>query len=78
MNLDNLKNQYNDLIVRNKKAEIFFKTKSAEECIKYLGLFNEVTIKLSTLRNDIEALLKREMTKEERLEGFKEVGDFCN
>lgn len=78
MNLDDLKKQYNDLLIRNRKAESFFKTKSVRECIKYLDLFNEVTTKLSILRNELETLLKREMTKEEILEGFKEVSEFWN
>lgn len=77
LELDALKEQYNKTIDRNKNAEKFFTTKPVEECMKYLNLFNQVTVKLSTLRNEIEPLLKRKMTKEEILEGFKEVNDFC-
>lgn len=75
--LGELKKQYNQTLKRNKNAEEFFTTKPVEECMKYLDLFNQVTIKLSTLRDEIERLLQRKMTKEEILEGFKEVNDFC-
>lgn len=71
MNLEELKDKYNYLIERNKKAEKFFEENSVEECMKYLNLFNQITIDLSNLRNDLEKMLNRKMTKHEILNGFR-------
>lgn len=70
MNLEDLKDKYNHLIERNKNAEKFFEENSIKECMKYINLFNQITIKLSHLRNDLEKSLNRKMTKEEILNGF--------
>lgn len=68
---DNLKEEYNYWLKRNSNAEIFFKDKLVEECLNHIELFNQITIKLSSLRNDLEKELKRKMTKEEILNGFR-------
>lgn len=70
MNLDDLKKEYNYWLSRNKNAETFFSTKEVNECLKHINLFNQITIKLSELRNDLEKILNRKMTKEEVLNGF--------
>lgn len=70
MSLPDLKKEYNYWIGRNKNAEIYFDTKPVNECIKNINLFNQITIKLSTLRDKLEELLKRKMTKQEILNGF--------
>lgn len=70
MNLEDLKKEYNYWLDRNRNAEIYFNTKSVNECIKNINLFNHITIKLSTLRDKLEELLKRKMTKQEILNGF--------
>jgi len=66
-----LKNSYNDLLKRNEKAEDFFEKNTIDECIKYLDLFNEVTVKLSKIIIEIEKITNKCMTKEEILNGFK-------
>lgn len=71
MNLEELKDKYNYLIERNKKAEKFFEENSIEECTKYINLFNQITIDLSNMRNDLETILNRKMTKHEILNGFR-------
>ena len=70
MNLEDLKKEYNYWLGRNKNAEIYFNTKSVNECMKNINLFNQITIKLSTLIDKLEELLKRKMTKQEILNGF--------
>ena len=70
MNLTDLKKKYNYWIRRNKNAEHFFLTKSIEECIKYLNLFNQIVIELSNQRNVLEKELNRKMTRQEILNGF--------
>lgn len=70
MNLTDLKKKYNYWIRRNKNAEHFFSTKPIEECIKHLNLFNQITIELSDLRNELEKELNRKMTRQEILNGF--------
>ncbi|WP_294365183.1 hypothetical protein [uncultured Clostridium sp.] len=70
MNLEDLKKEYNYWLGRNNNAEIYFNTKSVNECMKNINLFNQITIKLSTLRDKLEELLKRKMTKQEILNGF--------
>lgn len=71
MDLENLKDKYNYLIERNKNAEKFFEENSVEECMKYLKLFNQITIDLSNTRNSLEKILNRKMTKNEILNGFR-------
>ena len=71
MELESLKDKYNYLIERNKNAEKFFEENSVEECMKYLKLFNKITIDLSKTRNALEKILKRKMTKHEILNGFR-------
>ena len=71
MNLEDLKDRYNYLIERNKNAEKFFEENSVEECMKYLNLFNQITIDLSNTRNSLEKILNRKMTKNEILNGFR-------
>lgn len=66
-----LKDEYNYWIDRNKKAEEYFKTHTVQECIKHLKLFNEITQKLSTTALKIEILTGKNMTTDEKLNGFK-------
>lgn len=68
-----LKAKYNKSLARNKKAEVYFKTHTVKECLKYLDLFNEVTKELSGLCNRIEIIMGRLMNSEEKIIGFKEV-----
>lgn len=70
MNLEDLKKEYNYWLKRNENAEIFFTSKNMEECLKYINLFNEITIKLSSLRDRLEKALQRKLTKQEILNGF--------
>lgn len=70
MNLEDLKKEYNYWLKRNENAEIFFTSKNIEECLKYINLFNEITIKLSSLRDKLEKALQRKLTKQEILNGF--------
>lgn len=71
MELESLKDKYNYLIERNKNAEKFFEESSVEECMKYINLFNKITIDLSNTRNNLEKILNRRMTKNEILNGFR-------
>lgn len=65
-----LKEKYNHFLERNRKAEEYFKDHTVEECLRYLKLFNEVTQQLSKLMIEIKAVLGREMTQDEILNGF--------
>lgn len=71
--LHQLKDQYNKLLIRNKKAEEFFRTRSVSECIKYLDLFNDVTRQLSGIIFFIEFLTGEELSQEQKINGFNEV-----
>lgn len=71
MELESLKDKYNYLIKRNENAEKFFDESPIEECMKYIELFNKITIDLSNTRNDLEKMLNRRMTKNEILNGFR-------
>lgn len=75
LNIDDLKKKYNDLLIRNNKAEVFFATGEVKK--KHILELYKITIGLSNLRTNIEKLSEKEMTKEEILNGFKEVSDFC-
>lgn len=70
-NLCKIKKDYNYNLGRNSKAEIYFKEKSIEECLKQIGLLNEITVKLSNLQNEYKRSAGVDMTKEERVNGFK-------
>jgi hypothetical protein len=69
--LQELKDEYNYWLKRNAGAEEYFKTHTVKECIKYLPLFNEVTQHLSNLVPVIEKSLGRNMTYQEKLQGFR-------
>lgn len=71
--LDQLKRHYNKLLIRNKKAEEFFRTRSVSECMKYLDLFNDVTRQLSGTIFFIELLTGEELSHEQKINGFNEV-----
>lgn len=71
MRKNELMEQYNKLIKRHTNAEEYFRTKTVEECLQALELFNDITVKLSRLRKEIEPLLGREFTQEEIWNGFK-------
>ncbi|AVK48947.1 hypothetical protein AXY43_13440 [Clostridium sp. MF28] len=71
--LYSLKVKYNELLERNKKAEVFFKANSISECIKYLDLFNDVTRQLSGIIFFIEFLSGEELSYEQKINGFNEV-----
>lgn len=68
--LNKIKQEYNQYLKRNEKAEEYFRTKTVSECIEHLELFNEITIKLSLLQTAYEKLTGKQMTKEEKLQGF--------
>lgn len=68
-----LKEKYNKNLSRVAKAEKYFATHTVDESMKYVELYNEIARELSLLIIDIEKLLKRKMTKDEILNGFKEV-----
>ncbi|MGN1358685.1 MAG: hypothetical protein ACI4WU_04895 [Bacilli bacterium] len=72
MDLEELKEQYNKKLARMKKAEEYFKTHTVSECIKYLDLFNSVTSDLGSLMKDYKALTGKEMSKEQKINGFRE------
>lgn len=74
-----LMNNYNYFIKRNSNGEKFlnsdgFYKGSKEQQEIWIRAFQEIAWELSTLRAEIEPLLGREMTNNEILEGFKEVG----
>lgn len=66
-----LKEKYNKGLLRVAKAEEYFATHTIDESMKYIKLYNEITRELSLLMIEIEKLLKRKMTKDEILNGFK-------
>ena len=68
-----LKKEYNRMLKRNKNAEEFFKTKSVAECLRYLNLFNEITIELSRLAFSIEYITGDELDYDVKINGFEEV-----
>lgn len=65
-----LKQEYNQYMIRNKKAEEYFKTRTIQECLDAVDLFNEITKKLSNLRTELEVLINRPMTEKEIWNGF--------
>lgn len=71
--LDQLKRHYNKLLIRDKKAEEFFRARSVIECMKYLDLFNDVTRQLSGIIFFIEFLTGEELSHEQKINGFNEV-----
>lgn len=71
--LEKLKKEYNKKLERNKKAEEYFKTHTVEQCIKYLDLFNTVTSELGELIKEYKQLTGKSMSKEQILNGFREV-----
>lgn len=66
-----LKQRYNYSLKRNKKAEEYFNAHTVEECERYKELFDNLTKELSIAKIYIEILLKRKITKDEVLNGFK-------
>lgn len=71
--LEKLKKEYNKKLERNKKAEEYFKTHTVDQCIKYLDLFNTVTSELGELIKEYKQLTGKSMSKEQILNGFREV-----
>lgn len=72
MELKKLKAEYNKKLSRMKKAEKYFETHTVSECIKYLDLFNSVTSDLGILMKNYKALTGEEMSKEQKINGFRE------
>lgn len=68
-----LKQQYNKLLAREKKAQHFLKTASNEEVDKWLPEYTKIIIQLSRLIYKIQEEEGGELSKEELQEGFKEV-----
>ena len=66
-----MKQDYNNLLERNKKAEQMFNSKPVEWCLKYQYLFNEVCNDLSNTIYGLEKLMGQKMTTYEKLNGFK-------
>jgi flagellin-specific chaperone FliS len=67
-----LKERYNKLIEREKKAEDFISKATDEQYEKWLPEFQNIIIQLSTLIDKIEKEEGRKLTQNEALEGFKE------
>jgi hypothetical protein len=67
-----LKERYNKLIEREKKAEDFISKATDEQYEKWLPEFQNIIIQLSTLIGKIEKEEGRKLTQNEALEGFKE------
>lgn len=67
-----LKQQYNKVLEREKKAEEFFNKASSEDVDKWLPEYNKIICNLGTLALKIKKEYGKELTKDEYLEGFKE------
>ena len=72
--LSNLKQEYNKLLERFNKAEVYFKDENVpqSEKDKHIPLYTEIVIAMSKLINEYEKLTGEDMTNELALEGFKE------
>ncbi|AYE35288.1 hypothetical protein [Clostridium septicum] len=66
-----IKKEYNYYLKRNSNAEIYFKNESIESCLKHLKLFNDIALRLSKLQTIYKDITGLEMTKDERINGFK-------
>ena len=66
-----LKQNYNEKLKKNNDAEEYFKTHTAQECIKYINLFNLRTKEVSLAAMEIENYTGKKMTSYERINGFK-------
>ena len=65
------KELYNKLIARYNKADIYFKTASAEDCEKFLPSLYDLIIQLSRMMGIYEKDNGIKMTTEQVMEGFK-------
>ena len=70
--MDPLKQQYNEVLKRQKKADDFYNKASSEDADKWLPEYNKIIRNLGTLAYKIEKIEGRELTRDEYLEGFKE------
>lgn len=71
MGLDKLKEIYNKLLEREKKAEKWMETAPQDEIDKWMPSYLEITRRLSKLMAEFEKVTGRPMTQEECLEGLK-------
>lgn len=69
--LKELKNKYNEVLARQKKAEKFLDNTTEEQFNKWLPEYLKITSELSVMMSQFEILAGRAMTIEESLEGFK-------
>jgi len=72
--LSNLKRDYNKLLERFNKANIYFKDETIpqSEKDKHMKLYTEIVIAMSKLMNEYEKLTGEDMTNEIACSGFKE------
>lgn len=68
-----LKEEYNKLIVRQKKADKFFEGKTYEQCKKWIEEYQNIIVLLSCLMGEYEIKEGHSMSDDEILNGFKEV-----
>jgi hypothetical protein len=75
LGLEYLKNRYNEVLSREKKAVAFFDnpSESIEKKEKWLPKYHEITRQLSRMMNAYEAITGTEMKDDEILNGFKKI-----
>jgi poly(A) polymerase Pap1 len=73
MGLEEFKKRYNEILAREKKAEVFFENPeiSQERKEKWLPKFNEITMELSKMMKHYKELTGTEMKDNEIFNGFK-------
>lgn len=69
--LKELKEKYNKLLQREKKAEGYLNNATEEQQEKWLPEFIRITVDLSKMMWKYKELTGKEMTIDETLEGFK-------
>jgi len=73
MSILTFKQKYNDLLLREKKAELFLENSKVSQADKdkWMPKFVEITEQLSLLMREYKKTTGEEMTTEEVLQGFK-------
>lgn len=69
--LSKLKEDYNVLIARNDKAEEYLNKCTEEEFNKWLPLFRQIIIDLSSLMKEYKEITGKEMSEENAINGFR-------
>lgn len=72
MEIKDIKNKYNYWLGRYLNAEKWLMKSNSEEIEKYIDEFHKIVKELSLLIQEFRKVAKRDMTKEEMYEGFKE------